>query len=44
MIRHMHIADEGGGSNMVWLLLRLGHSGAPPRSVRLPAEEITLCG
>jgi hypothetical protein len=44
MIRHMGIADEEGGANMVWLLLRLGRSPTPPRSYRLPPEEIVLCG
>jgi hypothetical protein len=43
MIKYLDLPDEAGGENMVWLLLRLGHSAAPPRSLRLPLEEIVLC-
>jgi hypothetical protein len=42
MIRYLRLPDEAGGANMVWLLLRLGHSPAPPVSERLPFEEIFL--
>jgi hypothetical protein len=44
MIRHLDIADEAGGKDMVWLLLRLGKSPKPPVSERLPLEEVILCG
>jgi hypothetical protein len=43
MIRYLGLGDEQGGEDMVWLLLRLGQSKAPPLSHRLPLEEITLC-
>jgi hypothetical protein len=43
MIRYLDLAEEAGGENMVWLLLRLGHSAPPPLSRRLPLEEIVLC-
>jgi hypothetical protein len=42
MIRYLRLPEEAGGSNMVWLLLRLGHSAPPPLSERLPLEEIIL--
>jgi hypothetical protein len=44
MIQYLDLPDEAGGENMVWLLLRLGRSAPPPRSKRLPLEEIVLCG
>jgi hypothetical protein len=43
MIRFFNMPDEKGGADMVWLLLRLGRSPAPPLSLRLPQEEIVLC-
>lgn len=43
MIRYLNLPDEAQGENMVWLLLRLGRSGPPPVSYRLPLEEIALC-
>ncbi len=43
MIQYLNLPDEAQGENMVWLLLRLGRSGPPPVSYRLPLEEITLC-
>lgn len=43
MIDYLKLSDEGGGANMVWLLLRLGRSPVPPLSKRLPFEEIVLC-
>ena len=43
MIRYLSLGEENGGEDMVWLLLRLGSSGEPPLSHRLPLEEITLC-
>jgi hypothetical protein len=43
MIEYLKLPDEGGGENMVWLLLRLGQSAPPPVSKRLPFEEIVLC-
>lgn len=43
MIQYLNLPDEAQGENMVWLLLRLGRSAAPPRSHRLPFEEIVLC-
>jgi hypothetical protein len=43
MIRYLDLPEEGGGNDMVWLLLRLGRSRQPPRSHRLPLEEIILC-
>jgi hypothetical protein len=43
MIRYLDLPEEAGGKDMVWLLLRLGRSRQPPRSHRLPLEEITLC-
>ena len=43
MIRYFDMPDEKGGADMVWLLLRLGKSPAPPLSHRLPYEEIILC-
>ncbi len=42
MLRHLGLSDEAGGDNMVWLLLRMGYSKEPPRSERLPVEEILL--
>lgn len=42
MLNRLHIADENEGKNMVWLLLRLGYSSEPPRSERLPLEEIII--
>jgi hypothetical protein len=44
MIEYLKLPDEAGGERMVWLLLRLGRSAEPPRSLRLPYEEIVLCG
>jgi hypothetical protein len=44
MIRYFGMPDEKGGADMVWLLLRLGKSEAPPPSHRLPFEDIVLCG
>ncbi|TPK97463.1 hypothetical protein FJ934_06490 [Mesorhizobium sp. B2-4-12] len=44
MIRYFGMPDEKGGTDMVWLLLRLGKSEAPPISNRLPFEDIALCG
>jgi hypothetical protein len=44
MIRYFDMPDERGGADMVWLLLRLGKSEAPPLSHRLPYEDIILCG
>jgi hypothetical protein len=44
MIQYLNLPDEAQGENMVWLLLRLGRSGPPPVSHRLPLEEIMLCG
>jgi hypothetical protein len=43
MIRYLGLGDEQGGEDMVWLLLRLGQSKAPPLSHRLPIEDIILC-
>jgi len=43
MIRYFNLSEEKGGEDMVWLLLRLGKSSPPPRSNRLPLEEIILC-
>jgi hypothetical protein len=43
MIRYLRLPEEAGGEDMVWLLLRLGRSKAPPLSHRLPLEEIILC-
>ena len=43
MIRYFDMPDEQGGADMVWLLLRLGKSPAPPLSHRLPFEDIVLC-
>ncbi|WP_375398347.1 hypothetical protein [uncultured Sphingomonas sp.] len=43
MIRYLDLPEEAGGEDMVWLLLRLGRSAAPPLSHRLGIEEITLC-
>jgi hypothetical protein len=43
MIQYLDLPDEAGGESMVWLLLRLGRSAPPPRSKRLPLEEIVLC-
>lgn len=42
MIHNFNITDERDGENMVWLLLRMGQSGEPVRSERLPLEEILL--
>jgi hypothetical protein len=42
MIRYLKLPDEAGGKNMVWLLLRLGHSAPPPQSLRIPFEEFFL--
>lgn len=42
MIKYLDLSDEAGGENMVWLLLRLGHSEKPPQSLRLPIEELFL--
>ena len=44
MIRYFAMSDENDGADAVWLLLRLGKSPPPPRSYRLPLEEIILCG
>ncbi len=44
MLKYMKLADEEGGANMVWLLLRMGSSEQPPISERLPLEEVILCG
>lgn len=43
MIRYLELPEEAGGEDMVWLLLRLGRSKAPPLSHRLPLEDIILC-
>jgi hypothetical protein len=43
MIRYLGLSEEAGGEDMVWLLLRLGRSKAPPLSHRLPLEEVILC-
>ena len=43
MIRYLGLGEEAGGGDMVWLLLRLGRSKAPPLSHRLPLEDIILC-
>ncbi|MBA2589226.1 MAG: hypothetical protein H0U98_11465 [Alphaproteobacteria bacterium] len=43
MIDYLSLPEEKGGEDMVWLLLRLGRSNSPPRSNRLPLEEIILC-
>jgi len=43
MIRFFEITDEKGGTDMVWLLLRLGKSSTPPVSRRLPVEELLQC-
>jgi len=43
MIRYLGLGEERGGEDMVWLLLRLGRSKAPPLSHRLPREDIILC-
>lgn len=43
MIDYLDLSEEKGGEDMVWLLLRLGKSRPPPRSNRLPLEEIILC-
>ena len=43
MIRYLQLPEEAGGEDMVWLLLRLGRSKAPPLSHRLPLEDIILC-
>ena len=43
MIRYFEMPDEKGGDDMVWLLLRLGRSAVPPRSHRLPVDEVMLC-
>jgi hypothetical protein len=43
MIRYLGLAEEAGGEDMVWLLLRLGRSPEPPLSHRLPLEEVILC-
>jgi hypothetical protein len=42
MIHYLNLPEEVGGENMVWLLLRLGHSEKPPQSLRLPIEELFL--
>ena len=42
MIRNFAINDEDGGKNMVWLLLRMGFSGEPIVSERLPIKEIMI--
>jgi hypothetical protein len=44
MIDYLKLPEEAGGEDMVWLLLRLGRSPEPPVSLRLPLEEIVLCG
>ena len=44
MIDYLKLPEEAGGEDMVWLLLRLGRSPEPPVSLRLPFEEIVLCG
>jgi hypothetical protein len=43
MIRYLGLGEEQRGEDMVWLLLRLGQSKAPPLSHRLPIEDIILC-
>jgi hypothetical protein len=43
MVRYLDLPDEANGEKMVWLLLRLGRSGQPPLSHRLPIEDILLC-
>lgn len=43
MIDYFGLTEEADGEDMVWLLLRLGRSPAPPLSHRLPLEEIILC-
>jgi len=40
MIDYLQLPAETGGEDMVWLLLRLGTSPTPPRSLRLPRAEI----
>lgn len=42
MLKHLGLADEAGGKNMVWLLLRMGYSKEPPHSERLDLEEILV--
>lgn len=42
MIKKFNIVDEDNGKNMVWLLLRMGHSSQPPKAERLPIEEIII--
>lgn len=41
MIKYLDMPAETGGE-MVWLLLRLGKSPMPPRSHRLPLEDVIL--
>jgi hypothetical protein len=42
MINKFNIKDERDGENMVWLLLRMGHSAPPPEAERLSFEELLL--
>ena len=42
MLEYLGLPDESGGKNMIWLLLRMGSSAEPPKSERLPLEEILL--
>ena len=42
MIENFGINDEAGAENMVWLLLRVGHSAEPVTSERLKLEDIVV--
>lgn len=44
MIDYLQLPPEAGEEDTVWLLLRLGRSPEPPFSLRLPVDEIILCG